>query len=446
MEYPAYDSYKPSSIDWIDKVPSHWVTWKVTHGFNLVGSGTTPKSDNQSYYEGGETPWITTSELREKEILDTKFKITKTALADYSTLKVYKPGSLAFAMYGATIGRLGILGIDATVNQACCVFDEPEQFDTKFFFYWLWMRRDVLISLSVGGGQPNLSQDDLKQIRAPIPPVTEQQKISAFLDYKTQQIDHLIEKKKALIEKLEEKRIAVITQTVTKGINNNIKLKPSGKHWLGDIPKNWVCSYLKHFSLIYDCKHLTAQFVDDGYPLASISEVKGWYVDLATSKKTTYEYYHDLIAGERKPKAGDIIYSRNATVGEAAIVSKNTPDFAMGQDVCLIRSSDLLLPDFLMYFLNSKLILQQLDLLMVGSTFKRINVNDIKNFTLLIPPIEEQKQIIDYLIEVENKSQSMVLKVSEALERLEEYKAALVTSAVTGKIDVREIELPKEFQ
>jgi len=175
MQYRSYANYKSSSVDWIGEVPSHWETWKVTHGFGLIGSGTTPKSDNQAYYEEGETAWITTSELREKEILDTKFKVTKEALNDYSTLKIYKPGALAFAMYGATIGRLGILGINATVNQACCVFDNPEQFYTKFFFYWLWMRRDVLISLSVGGGQPNLSQDDLKKIRVPIPLIEEQE-------------------------------------------------------------------------------------------------------------------------------------------------------------------------------------------------------------------------------------------------------------------------------
>src|SRR5688572_25912601 len=131
MQYPAYLKYKDSEVEWIGQVPSHWTKWKATHGFSKIGSGTTPKSDNAIYYDG-DVPWVTTSELRENSIYDTQIKVTKEALSDYSTLKLYKKGALIMAMYGATIGRLGILKVDATVNQACCVFSEPEQFDPKF--------------------------------------------------------------------------------------------------------------------------------------------------------------------------------------------------------------------------------------------------------------------------------------------------------------------------
>ena len=146
----AYPAYKDSGIEWLGEIPEHWEVWKVTHGFGSIGSGTTPKSDNDLYYEGT-IPWITTSELREAEIFETSQKVTEQALRDYFALKLYAKGSLAIAMYGATIGRLGILGINATVNQACCVFSEPSVFDTKFFYYWLWMRRPILVSLSTGG-------------------------------------------------------------------------------------------------------------------------------------------------------------------------------------------------------------------------------------------------------------------------------------------------------
>jgi len=168
--YLAYTEYKDCKVEWLGEIPSHWEVWKATHGFRRIGSGTTPKSDDPLYYDG-DFPWITTSELRETTITDTSQKITGEALQKYPTLKLYQAGSLAIAMYGATIGRLGILGINATVNQACCVFAESIVFNTKFFYYWLWMRRPILISLSTGGGQPNLSQDDLKQLRIPIPPL-----------------------------------------------------------------------------------------------------------------------------------------------------------------------------------------------------------------------------------------------------------------------------------
>jgi len=206
---------KDSKVDWLGMIPSHWEVWKVTHGFGYIGSGTTPKSDNPDYYEG-EIPWITTSELRENLILDAKQKVTQKALQECSSLRFYEKGSIVIAMYGATIGRLGILGIDATVNQACCVFSKPERFYPKFFYFWLWMRRPILISLSVGGGQPNLSQDDLKKLKVPVPPTIEEQiEIVEHIEQEISYIDSVIEKNELLIKKLQEYRTSLITSAVT---------------------------------------------------------------------------------------------------------------------------------------------------------------------------------------------------------------------------------------
>lgn len=204
---------KDSGIKWLGEIPEHWEVWKTTHGFNKIGSGTTPKSDNPEYYNG-DFLWVTTSELRETDIKDTKQKVTDSAINDYN-LKFYGPGSVIIAMYGATIGRLGILSIKATVNQACCVFDEPTKFYSKFLYYWLWMAKDTLISLSTGGGQPNLSQDDLKQLRIPCPKIEEQKQIASHIEKKVSNI-LLVEKKiKKSISKLKNYREALITAAVT---------------------------------------------------------------------------------------------------------------------------------------------------------------------------------------------------------------------------------------
>lgn len=205
---------KDSEVEWLGKVPRHWEVWKVTHGFFSIGSGTTPKSDSPEYYNG-DIPWVTTTELRETEITDTNKKLTKEALLSYSALKIYPTESVLIAMYGATIGRLGILGIPATVNQACCVFSDPIKFNPKFIFYWLWMRRPIFLTLSSGGGQPNLSQDDLRQLRIPIPNIEEQRAIASFLDSKTVEIDSLITKIYNAIDKLLEYRTALISAAVT---------------------------------------------------------------------------------------------------------------------------------------------------------------------------------------------------------------------------------------
>jgi len=168
----SYRDYKDSGVEWLGEIPAHWEVKKISHLF-AIGSGTTPPTDYSEYYGGG-IPWITMAELRESVVTSTERSVTKKALSTFSTLNLYPRGSIAVAMYGATIGRLGILGTVATVNQACCVFSKPEGIDVWFWFYWLQFRRPYLISLGYGGGQPNLGQELLKSIRVPIPSLHEQ--------------------------------------------------------------------------------------------------------------------------------------------------------------------------------------------------------------------------------------------------------------------------------
>lgn len=203
---------KDSGVEWLAEIPAHWELKKTTWLFS-IGSGTTPKSEELGYY-GGDTPWVTTSELRESVVRKTEKSLTQAALREYSSLKLHPAGSVAVAMYGATIGRLGILGIDAAVNQACCVFSNPIGMAMKFWFYSLQMRRPYLLSLGYGGGQANLSQELLRSVRVPTPPLPEQRRIAAFLDHETTRIDSLISKVREAIECLKELRTALISAAV----------------------------------------------------------------------------------------------------------------------------------------------------------------------------------------------------------------------------------------
>ncbi|WP_228008402.1 restriction endonuclease subunit S [Microcystis aeruginosa] len=205
---------KDSGVEWLGEIPEHWENWKISHAFQKIGSGTTPSTNRYDYYDG-DVPWINTSELRENIITDTSVKITNKALLDNSVLNLYSPGTLLIAMYGATIGRLGILGITACTNQACCALANPILLDTKFVFYWLWMRRNELIILSSGGGQPNINQEKIRSIKIPAPPLPEQQKIAEFLDRETSKIDNLITKTRTSIDHLKEYRTALISAAVT---------------------------------------------------------------------------------------------------------------------------------------------------------------------------------------------------------------------------------------
>jgi type I restriction enzyme S subunit len=434
--YTAYPEYKDSGVEWLGVIPIDWELWKLNHAYDEIGSGTTPPSGSDEWY-GGDVPWITTGELREKEIVSTTKNVTLDTLRIFPTLRTYPKGSIAIAMYGATIGRLGIFGVEATTNQACCVLTKSDVVDNKYLYYWLQAFKRDIVNLASGGGQPNINQEVVASLKISSPNLSGQKTIANFLDHETAKIDILIDKQQQLIKLLKEKRQAVISHAVTKGLNPDAVMKDSGVEWLGEVPEHWVSCALKYYARVVDCKHITAEFFDEGIPLVSISEVKEWNVNLETAKFTNERYYLDLIGGERKPESGDIIYSRNATVGEAALVPENMPNFAMGQDVCLIRLDPGVLPEYLLYVLNSGVISNQLDLAMVGSTFKRINVDDIRNFAVALPSYEEQIEIVGELTRTLGKYDMLIVNAEKAISLMTERRTALISAAVTGKIDVR---------
>lgn len=204
---------KDPGMEWLGEVPAHWDVKKITWIYSF-GSGTTPQTDKIDYYEGN-TPWVTTGELRENVIESSIKYISDRALEDYSALKIYPAGSLLIAMYGATIGRMGMLGLPATVNQACCVLYQPIEVCSKYTFFWLLSYRPILVSWASGGGQPNLSQDVLRTVRIPLPPMSEQQIIVTHIEKEIKIIDDLVAGIYKSILLLGEYRTALISAAVT---------------------------------------------------------------------------------------------------------------------------------------------------------------------------------------------------------------------------------------
>lgn len=199
---------------WVDAVPSQWDIWKIAHGFKTIGSGTTPPSENEDWYDG-DVPWVTTSELRESRIVDTAKRVSDVAIREFSALKVFPQDSILIAMYGATIGRLGILGVPATTNQACCALANGIAFDVSFLFFWFQAFREQLVMLATGGGQPNISQEKIRSLRIPCPDLPEQRLIAEFLTRETERLGHLVDVAENAIERLEELRLSLINSAVT---------------------------------------------------------------------------------------------------------------------------------------------------------------------------------------------------------------------------------------
>jgi len=206
---------KDSGIEWLGEIPEHWESWKIGHAFTKIGSGTTPESGNPKYHLNGTINWLNTGDLNNGELFKCKKKITQDALNDYSSLKLFSKGSLVIAMYGATIGKTSVIQFDTTTNQACCVFGKSEFILIEFLHYWFKGHKEDIINLAVGGGQPNISQDILKNIRLYCPTIKEQKIIVKYIKQKQNEINDNISKTEQQIELLKEYKTALISEVVT---------------------------------------------------------------------------------------------------------------------------------------------------------------------------------------------------------------------------------------
>jgi type I restriction enzyme S subunit len=211
----ANTAMKKTDDPWFIEMPAHWNLRKTTQLFSRIGSGTTPKSERLDYYEDGTIPWLNTGDLNDGLVKAASRLVTPAALIENPTLRLYPSGSLVMAMYGATIGKLGLLAFATTVNQACCVFAEPLGIDPRYVFYCFWGLRPLIVSLANGGGQPNISQDILKKIRIPVPPYSEQFHIVDYLEVALSKDDATISEAERAIHLLHERRSALISAAVT---------------------------------------------------------------------------------------------------------------------------------------------------------------------------------------------------------------------------------------
>ncbi|MDT4290556.1 restriction endonuclease subunit S [Methylomonas sp. MO1] len=205
---------KDSGIEWIGEIPAHWGLKKLSQSFSQIGSGTTPKSGSDVYYDNGTINWINTGDLNDGILEICKRKVTKEALKDYS-LTIYPVESIIIAMYGATIGKVSIAMIEGCTNQACCVLNGSKTISSKFLLYWFISKRNFIISLSYGGGQPNISQDTIKNLRVFSPHLPEQKAIADYLDEKTAKIDAIVETINTQIDNLKALRKTLINDVVT---------------------------------------------------------------------------------------------------------------------------------------------------------------------------------------------------------------------------------------
>ena len=440
--FRPYPEYRDSGVEWLGEIPAHWEVNRLRTTVTGCQNGVWGEEADEVHdlvcvrvADFDRVRFRVRLDAPTMRSIDTR--LAQTRRLEERDLLLEKSGGGDKQPVGA------VVMYDHREPAVCSNFvarmPVADGCDPRYLTYLhaaLYAARINTRSIKQSTGIQNLDSESYLNESVGLARGREQRAIADFLDRETAKIDALVAKKERLIELLQEKRTALITRAVTRGLDPNVPMKDSGVEWLGEIPKHWEAGALSRWWTVLDCKHRTVPFLDEGIAVASIGEVHGLKVDLSDANRTSVETYEKMIKGGREPRIGDIIYSRNATVGEAAIVDNDVP-FCMGQDVSLIRSVSEQ-PLFLLHTLRSRVMLAQLETLMVGSTFKRINVGQIKKLFVVVPPRSEQEDIAHYAAEVYGATSSLIGRVREAIDILNEFRTALISAAVTGKIDVRE--------
>jgi len=428
-QYKAYPAYKDSGVEWIGQVPEEWLNRKVFHAFQTIGSGTTPPSKEHEWYQGGTIPWITTSELRENTVVETKKCVTSEAMQKFSALKIFPAGSLAIAMYGATIGRLGLLGIPATTNQACCVLSGERDLNIQFLFYWLMASRAAIAALfSEGGGQPNINQEVIASLWVPSPEPDEQATIAATLDRETSRIDALIQKKTRFIELLKEKRQALITHAVTKGLDPNVKMKDSGVEWIGQVPEHWEVARIKRLASLRNERRNDAPTNTTYIGLEDVEAGSGRYRPTngssRQSENSTVGIFYD----------GDVLYGKLRPYLRKAIVSEMAG--CCSTEFLILRAKKIE-PKWLQEWLLTPDVTHQIESGCEGAKMPRADWWHIGSIEAVYPDQYEQAQILATLDRQTARIDALIGKAEHSITLLKERRSAFITAAVTGQIDLR---------
>ena len=332
---------------------------------------------------------------------------------------VVQPDDLVFNPMWAIEGGVAVSTLDGAVSTAYRVYQLHPKVHPRFAHYYFRsgpvLAQYRLMVRGVTTFDRSITRIDFEAMPMPVPMLPEQRAIADYLDTETAHIDTLISKKRRLIELLQERWDVWVRNQLASLPNLALPLK---RHWR-----------------VIDCKHRTPTYVEEGYPVVSPGDATPGRLDLRRAHRFVDESdYNDLASGYRQPKRGDIVYSRNASIGIASYVDTDEP-FCMGQDVCLIQSNDM---DqlFLMYALNS-IGLDQLETQKIGSTFDRVNISQILEIRVPVPdPSEQQKLGRRFDLAASRRSRAQGT-LEQQIDLLQEYRTTLITAAVTGQVSVK---------
>lgn len=424
-----YDTYKDSGIQWIGQVPEHWTTFPLSK-YIALQKGRKPE---ELTTEGGGLPYVTMDYLRGRENTTCQYPVSVENLIsiDENDLLLLWDGANAGEVVKAKKGYL------ASTMAVLRFADKIGS--SQFLFYYLKSLETIFKTFANGTTIPHFDSSVLFDYKYPLPPLSEQQAIADFLDKKTGEIDKAI----SLFEQekldLLAYRKAIISETVTKGLNPNAKLKDSGIQWIGQIPEEWSVKRLKHFvSLLTDGTHQTPTYIEEGVPFISIKDISSGKIDFSDVKYISNEEHLELQSHAPIEK-GDIIFTRIGTLGVFVKVDTDRV-FDIFVSVGLIKLiPNTINTDYLVYYLSSDMIKEYISFTKVGegTSAPKINLTSARNMPIITPSLAEQEAIANFLNKKTSDIDTAIERIKTQITELQTYRTALISEAVTGKIDVR---------
>jgi type I restriction enzyme S subunit len=351
----------------------------------------------------------------------------------------FRAGDLLFGKLRPYLAKLLVPDFDGEAVGDFHVLRPAKDIVPRFMQYQMLTREFISMvdGSTYGAKMPRANWEFVGNVRCVKPSYVEQEAIVAFLDRETARIDNLIAEKQDFINLLKEKRQALISHVVTKGLNPKVKMKDSGNEWIGEVPERWVKTRLKfHVTNIIDTEHKTIPFVDESaYLVVRTSDIREGELLSAQCRRTDPDSFEEWTR-RGVPSAGDVILTREAPAGEACIVPDGL-NVCLGQRTVLIRTSQSLLSEYLVLVIYSDITKTFIDNASMGSTVKHLNMADIPNIPLFLPDLETQAAIVEFTKQELGKIDQIRTETLSSLELLNEHRTALISAAVTGKIDVR---------
>ena len=427
-----YPTHKPSGIEWLGDIPEHWISTRVKNAL-VFDIGGTPSRNKMEYFDG-DNLWVSIADLNNQDLItDTNEKITDEAIED-SNCKLIPKDSLLFS-FKLSVGHLAFAGSNLYTNEAIAAFRPSNRLNVRFLKYLLQIEFESNANTNIYGAYL-FNKETLGAAKIVFPDDSkEQTAIANYLDDKTSKLDQLISNKKAQIEKLKEIRQIEINTAVTKGLDPNVKLKPSGIDWLGSIPEHWEVKRLKNVSTNVQTGTTPKTAILKYYEQEDIK----WFtpvdftknIRLTDSKNKISQIAIDEGAGRLFPSGSVLLLGIGATIGKIGLI---TEDSSSNQQInCITFTTKI---DSLFAAFSLKIYETEIIKIANFSTMPIFNQSNTANLNIGIPPITEQTAIANYLDEKTSKIDQLVSNLENQIEQLQEIRKIEIYNAVTGKIKV----------